>query len=92
MVADIPGLAERRANPCPRYVAPARERNPCLKVRWRTESPREAAYRRNRCAGSRVRPRFDPSPSTKGNAVNSIVYIVGAIVIIAAILSFVGLR
>jgi hypothetical protein len=30
--------------------------------------------------------------STKGNAVNSIVYIVGAIVIIAAILSFVGLR
>jgi len=33
-----------------------------------------------------------PRLSTKGNAVNSIVYIVGAIVIIVAILSFVGLR
>jgi hypothetical protein len=92
MVADIAGLAERRANGCSLKITPARERNRCSTVRWRTESLRQGAYRSNRCAGSRVRQRFDPSPSTKGNAVNSIVYIVGAIVIIVAILSFVGLR
>jgi len=92
MVADIPGLAEGRKTLARRTSCGRANVNPCPKVRWRTESPREGAYRRNRCAGSRVRQRFDPSPSTKGNAVNSIVYIVGAIVIIAAILSFVGLR
>jgi hypothetical protein len=37
--------------------------------------------------------RFDPNAARwKGNAMNSIVYIVGAIVIIAAVLSFFGLR
>jgi hypothetical protein len=36
--------------------------------------------------------RFDPLTHAKGNFMNSIVYIVGAVVIIAAILSFFGLR
>jgi len=36
--------------------------------------------------------RFDPSPRVKGIDMNSIVYIVGAVVIIVALLSFLGLR
>jgi hypothetical protein len=36
--------------------------------------------------------RFDFSTTRKGNLMNSIVYIVGAIVIIGAVLSFLGLR
>jgi hypothetical protein len=36
--------------------------------------------------------RFDPLTQAKGNLMNSIVYIVGAIVIIVAVLSFFGLR
>ena len=36
--------------------------------------------------------RFDPSPRLKGIPMNSIVYIVGAVVIIVALLSFLGLR
>lgn len=36
--------------------------------------------------------RFDPSPRVKGIHMNSIVYIVGAVVIIVALLSFLGLR
>ena len=41
---------------------------------------------------SRSGTRFDPSPRAKGILMNSIVYIVGAVVIIVAILSFLGLR
>ncbi|MFN0161890.1 MAG: hypothetical protein ACKVQQ_11715 [Burkholderiales bacterium] len=33
-----------------------------------------------------------PSPTLEGNSMNSIVYIVGAVVIIVALLSFLGLR
>jgi hypothetical protein len=36
--------------------------------------------------------RFSPQQLTKGNLMNNIVYIVGAIVIIIAVLSFFGLR
>lgn len=36
--------------------------------------------------------RFDPSRRVKGIHMNSIVYIVGAVVIIVALLSFLGLR
>ena len=35
---------------------------------------------------------FDTSIHTKGNIKNSIVYIVGAVVIVLALLSFIGLR
>lgn len=41
---------------------------------------------------SYVSIRFDPLTNAKGNSMNSIVYLVGAIVIIVAILSFFGLR
>ena len=56
MVADIQGLAER-----PRAALPlgrrarVRARQFAAKVRWRTESLPGAAYRRQRCAGSRGR-------------------------------------
>ena len=36
--------------------------------------------------------RLTPSPPRKGSLMNSIVYIVGAVVIVVAILSFFGLR
>jgi len=36
--------------------------------------------------------RFDPLTHTKGSLMNNIVYIVGAVVIVLAILSFFGLR
>jgi hypothetical protein len=36
--------------------------------------------------------RFHPSTQVKGNPMNSIVYIVGLIVIVVAVLSFFGLR
>jgi hypothetical protein len=41
---------------------------------------------------SRTTPRFDSLPRAKGKTMNSIIYIVGLIVIIAVILSFFGLR
>lgn len=41
---------------------------------------------------NRFSARFVVQPTRKGNLMNSIVYIVGAIVIIVAILSFFGLR
>jgi hypothetical protein len=47
-------------------------------VLWRTERPGRGGY--------------DPSIHAKGNPMNSIVYIVGAVVIIVALLSFLGLR
>jgi hypothetical protein len=36
--------------------------------------------------------RHDPLTHAKGNLMNTIIYVVGAIVIIVAILSFLGLR
>jgi len=39
-----------------------------------------------------VGTRFDPLTHAKGKIMNSIVYLVGAVVIILAILSFIGLR
>jgi hypothetical protein len=37
-------------------------------------------------------PRFDSLPHAKGKLMNKIIYIVGVIVIVVAILSFLGLR
>jgi len=60
-------------------------------VFWRTDRPR-----RERHSGVGVRIaldiRVDPFIQTKGILMNNIVYIVGAIVIIVAVLSFFGLR
>jgi len=39
-----------------------------------------------------VQQRFDPLTPAKGNLMNNIVYIVGLIVIVIAVLSFFGLR
>ncbi len=36
--------------------------------------------------------RFDPLTYVKGNSMNSIIYIVGLIVIVVAVLSYFGLR
>jgi predicted membrane channel-forming protein YqfA (hemolysin III family) len=41
---------------------------------------------------NRSSTQFDPLTHAKGNLMNSIVYLVGAIVIIVALLSFLGLR
>jgi hypothetical protein len=41
---------------------------------------------------NRFDTRFDPLTHVNGNLMNSIVYLVGAVVIILAILSFLGLR
>jgi len=41
---------------------------------------------------NRFGTRFDPLTHAKGILMNSIVYLVGAVVIIVAILSFLGLR
>ncbi len=58
---------------------------------WRTDRRRREHY-----SGVGVRialdMRIDPLIQTKGIVMNSIVYIVGAIVIIVALLSFFGLR
>jgi len=62
-----------------------------LYVRWRTERPDRKAYG-NWCPMKRLSPGFDPLTYPKGNPMNGIVYLVGAIVIILAILSFLGLR
>ena len=60
-------------------------------ARWRTESPGREGYSGNGCAVNRLNTRFDPLTYAKGNLMYNIVYIVGAIVIIFAILSFLGL-
>ena len=39
-----------------------------------------------------VIPQFDPLTHVKGNFMNNIVYLVGVVVIIIAVLSFFGLR
>jgi hypothetical protein len=60
-------------------------------VFWRTDRPRRERY-----SGVGVRialdMRIDPLIQTKGILMNNIIYIVGAIVIIVAVLSFFGLR
>jgi hypothetical protein len=58
---------------------------------WRTERPRWEGYS---AVGERIAlvMRIDPLIQTKGIFMNNIVYIVGAIVIIVAVLSFLGLR
>jgi hypothetical protein len=60
-------------------------------VFWRTDWPRREPY-----SGVGVRialgMRIDPLIQAKGILVNNIIYIVGAIVIIVAVLSFFGLR
>ena len=50
-----------------------------------------AGVRRIR-AEKRTSDRFDPPTHAKENLMNNIIYIVGAIVIIVAILGFFGLR
>jgi len=39
-----------------------------------------------------LRARFNPSTRVKGNPMNSIVYLVGVIVVVLFVLSFLGLR
>jgi predicted membrane channel-forming protein YqfA (hemolysin III family) len=60
-------------------------------VRWRTENPAEAGDHPFRSMYRRLAR--DSSPlDAKETLVNRIVYIVGAVVIIIALLSFFGLR
>jgi len=45
-----------------------------------------------RVCSESLRARFNPSTRVKGNSMNGIVYLVGAIVIVLFVLSFLGLR
>jgi hypothetical protein len=63
-----------------------------LYARWRTDHPCRVGYSGNGCVVNRFGTRFDPLTHAKGILMNSIVYLVGAVVIIVAILSFLGLR
>lgn len=56
-------------------------------IRWKNEGGRTAGLWMSRRHG--LRPFFDPGGRT---AMNSIIYLVGLIVIVLAILSFLGLR
>ena len=60
-------------------------------MHWRTESADRAGYSQVNSAVNRCM-RAVPTHQPKGTLMNNIVYIVGAIVIIAALLSFLGLR
>jgi ABC-type dipeptide/oligopeptide/nickel transport system permease subunit len=64
-------------------------------VRWRTEPPGQEAYRGDHRVANRFKHTIrsvNPLTHVKGHLMNNIIYIVGAVVIIAAILSFLGLR
>jgi hypothetical protein len=61
-------------------------------VRYRTERPGREGY--FDVAGVHVARStcFAPALSTKGTLMNRLIYIIGAIVVIVAVLSFFGLR
>jgi hypothetical protein len=65
-----------------------------LYARWRTEHPGRKEVQWKSVCNKAALPllQFDPLTHAKGDLINNIVYIVGAIVIIVAILSFLGLR
>jgi hypothetical protein len=67
-------------------------RNFGLQARWRTERPGRQGYGENCRVGIALCTRIDPLTHAKGIAMHSIVYLVGAVVIILAILGFLGLR
>jgi small-conductance mechanosensitive channel len=65
-------------------------------VRQRTDRARSDAYTAVSICPDMVvpgrTPRFDSLPHAKGKLMNNIIYIVGLIVIVIAVLSFLGLR
>jgi hypothetical protein len=65
---------------------------PGLNVRYRTERPGRESYLD--LAGVHVArsTRFPPAIFKKGTLMNRLIYIIGAIVVIVAVLSFFGLR
>lgn len=65
---------------------------PEINVRYRTERPGRERYLD--IAGVPVVrfTRVDPAVITKGTLMNRLIYIIGAIVVIVAVLSFFGLR
>ena len=62
----------------------------------RTEIPGQEGYKRDSCVVDCFRHALRPfnsfNPRERENLMNSIVYLVGAVVIIIALLSFFGLR
>ena len=63
-----------------------------LYARWRTEIPGREGNNKTLCSGSLLDRDSILYPRERGKLMNSIVYIVGLIVIVVAILSFFGLR
>ena len=65
-------------------------------MRWRTDSPGRELYKGKIVAVNYFRPAIrlmnSFNPHERGNLMNNIVYIIGAVVIVIAVLSFFGLR
>ena len=60
---------------------------------WRTDGPGREGHSAMRYVVNRsLSTRFDLSTHAKGNGMNTIIYIVGLVVVIGFILSFFGLR
>jgi hypothetical protein len=60
--------------------------------RWRTDCPGREAYGQHQCLVNRDNHAIQFLNARKGNPMNNIIYIVGVVVIIVAILGFFGLR
>jgi hypothetical protein len=61
-------------------------------VRWRTDCPGREGYSLHQCLVNRDNHAIRFLNAREGTPMNNIIYIVGAIVIIVAILGFLGLR